>query len=134
MDTITQTKTQVVEELYEAFGRGDVPFILSHLDQNVKWQVMGTAEIPYSGMYNGPLQVGTFFMKLNEIVEFSAFEAKEFFENKNVVLVTGRFDGKSRKTGKNAESIWCMRWEFSNGKVVAFNDYYNSAKVADTLK
>jgi ketosteroid isomerase-like protein len=35
---LTATNIQTVQEIYAAFGRGDIEFIVAHLDENVNWQ------------------------------------------------------------------------------------------------
>ncbi len=54
----------VVQKLYEAFGRGDLPTILSHLAEDVTWKCLGPAEIPFGGTRQGREQVAQFFASI----------------------------------------------------------------------
>ena len=58
MDNANVTK---VKAIYEAFGRGDVPAILSELAADVSWEFEGPSQIPYTGTRRGVEQVMGFF-------------------------------------------------------------------------
>ena len=55
-------KAQVVQQAYEAFGRGDIPAVLGLLDEDVEWTAPGT--LPQGGTFKGPDEVGQFFTAL----------------------------------------------------------------------
>ena len=52
----------VVQDVYGAFGRGDIPAILGMLDEGVAWTSPRT--LPQGGTYKGPGEVGSFFEKV----------------------------------------------------------------------
>ena len=54
---------KTVRDTYEAFGRGDIPFILSCCADDVDWQGSDAPEIPYSGKYRGKAGATQFFQK-----------------------------------------------------------------------
>ena len=69
----TQTSVNnaaTVGSLYEAFGRGDIPFILSHIADNCHWIGAGGEYLPQGGTYTGKEAVN-FFIRLNESVAFN---------------------------------------------------------------
>ena len=54
MSTTTLTNNAAtVASLYEAFGRGDIPFILDHLADDCKWIGAGEGSLPQGGTYKG---------------------------------------------------------------------------------
>jgi len=63
METLTATNIQSVQEIYAAFGRGDIEFIVAHLDENVNWQIMGAPGVRYAAIYKGQTEVPSFFQK-----------------------------------------------------------------------
>ena len=63
--TYTSTSTELVQSLFEAFGRGDINFILQHLAPDCRWVVPGQG-IPASGTYQGREGAAQFFRKLSE--------------------------------------------------------------------
>ena len=44
-----RTNTDVVQQGYEAFGRGDIPALLQFLTVDVEWTQQGPSVVPFSG-------------------------------------------------------------------------------------
>ena len=44
-----QTNVEVVHQAYAAFGRGDIPAVLSALTDDVEWTLQGPPVIPWAG-------------------------------------------------------------------------------------
>ncbi len=44
---------QTVQDLYAAFGRGDLPAILDKLSDDVVWELEGPAVVSFSGVRHG---------------------------------------------------------------------------------
>ena len=51
--------TKVVQQAYDAFGRGDIPALLALLDDAVEWS--SPKALPHGGEFRGPSGVGKFF-------------------------------------------------------------------------
>ena len=51
--------TKVVQQAYDAFGRGDIGGLLALLDDSVEWSSPKT--LPHGGEFHGPAGVGKFF-------------------------------------------------------------------------
>jgi ketosteroid isomerase-like protein len=60
----TPENTQVVRDLYAAFGRGDLAAACALVAEDVVWHLPGTPH--YSGTYKGPGGVAAFFQELNK--------------------------------------------------------------------
>src|SRR5712671_4120785 len=82
--------------LYEAFGRGDIPFILNHIADDCHWIGAGAGFLPAGGTYIGKDAVN-FFMKLNESVAFTAFNPVSIHNiNDHEVISFGNMAGTSK--------------------------------------
>jgi hypothetical protein len=126
---------KTVSKMYDAFSKGDIPYIISCLHKDVIWEVMGQPDIPHAGIYHGPDDVKSFFRKMDEHVQYTEFVAEHILENGNLVISTGYAKGKARKTGKLLSTIWAMSSEFDeDGKLVHFRDCYDTQTVARALK
>src|SRR4030095_9126296 len=117
-----------VAKMYEAFGHGDINYIITQLDSNCKWIGAGGEYLPTGGTYVGK-DVMNFFLKLNDTVDFSSFIPIAIL---NIVvdeaIAFGNMSGKSKLTGKPSSFDWAMHWKFNNeGKVVYYQDFYNTA-------
>ncbi len=114
---------QTVNKMYEAYSRGDVPYILSLLHRDVIWEVMGQPDVPHAGIYHGPDDVMMFFKKLAESTEVKEMVPEHILENGNIVIATGYLKGMALQTKKLLASIWSMIYEFDNdGKIIHFRD------------
>jgi ketosteroid isomerase-like protein len=49
-----------ITDIYEAFGRGDIPFIISHIADNCKWIGTGERLLPQGGSSTGKDAVNFF--------------------------------------------------------------------------
>lgn len=127
----TQTLTNnaaTVGSLYEAFGRGDIPFILGHVADDCQWIGAGGEYLPQGGTYTGK-EVMNFFVRLGGNVEFTSFNPVSISNiNANEVVAFGNMTGVSKATGKTSASDWVMHWKFNDeGKVIYFQDFFNTA-------
>ena len=51
-----------VKQIYEAFGRGDIPAIIDKLDPNVEWDVeVSTPGVPWLQPRRGAANIPAFF-------------------------------------------------------------------------
>jgi ketosteroid isomerase-like protein len=120
--------TTTVANMYQAFGRGDIPYILSHVANDCKWTGAGEGSLPQGGTYTGKDAVN-FFIRLGEGAEFNAFNPVSINNiNDDEVVAFGNMTATSKITGKKVTSDWAMHWKFNDeGKVVYFQDFFDTA-------
>ena len=129
MSTMTLTNNAAtVAAMYEAFGRGDIPYILSKLADDCKWIGIGEGSLPQGGTYIGK-DVINFFTRLGENEEFNSFNPVSINAiNDNEVVAFGNMTATSKATGKKISSEWAMHWKFNEeGKAVYFHDFFDTA-------
>ena len=129
MSTLTLTdNAQTVAKMYEAFGRGDVPYIINNLSDDCTWIGAGKGSLPQGGVYKGK-DAANFFIKLNEAEEFNAFNVEAIHNiGDNEVVAFGNLISTSRTTGKKTSSDWVMHFKFNNeGKAIYFQDFFDTA-------
>jgi ketosteroid isomerase-like protein len=126
--------TQKVQELYAAFGRGDVAFIIAALAPDVTWSVDGPANLPFFGDRKGPAGVTQFFQDIGMNLEIQEFTPQQFFAQGDTVIALGFERGQAKTTGKPIAGHWAHVFTFKNGLVVAFREYCNSAACADAMR
>jgi ketosteroid isomerase-like protein len=91
----------VVQDVYGAFGRGDIPAILAQLSDDVVWAVEGReGDYPTFGTRHGPNGALSFFVALGATEDITTFEPTSFHPSGDTVLVQGRIGVTLRKTGK----------------------------------
>ncbi len=126
--TVLINNTTTVANMYEAFRRGDIPYILSHVADDCKWIGSGEGSLPQGGTYIGKDAVN-FFIRLGESEEFNEFNPVSINNiNDNEVVAFGNMTATSKNTGKKVTSDWAMHWKFNEeGKVVYFQDFFDTA-------
>jgi ketosteroid isomerase-like protein len=126
------TPKQVIESVYDAFRRGDIPFILSQVAPGAAWRQAKT--LPWGGDYKGPEGAGEFFTKLDSHMQTVAFEAQENVESGNEVFSFGTYTGRSRATGREGEARWMFRWRVENGRITSWESYIDTAALLAAMK
>jgi ketosteroid isomerase-like protein len=129
MSTETLTdNVATVTAIYEAFGRGDIPFILSNISDDCRWEAMGKGSSAQGGTYTGK-GAADFFNNLLGEVEFVEFNPVSInHAGNNTVAAFGNLKGISKATGKPHSTDWAMRWVFNDaGKIVEYQNYHDSA-------
>jgi uncharacterized protein len=120
----------IVEEIYEAFGEGDIASILDALSEAVSWEVAGPAgEYPMFGRRHGRQGALEFFRLLSEHEDFSDFTPVRFHATRDTVVVEGRAALTLKKTGRPVAYDWVHVWTLKGGKVARFKEFYDTAQV-----
>ena len=90
----------VVQEIYAAFGRGDVPTILDRLSESVEWEYgAGATGIPWLETRHGRAGAGEFFSSLSAL-DISKFVPKRFFEGPDLVVVLLDLEATVKANGR----------------------------------
>ena len=120
-----QEHIQKLKNIYAAFGRGDIPYILSQLPPNVKWVSHFDPVVPWAGDFTGHIQ--DFFLAIDETVEIESFEPGDFVAQGDIVVSLGYFGCKSKATGKSARTSWAFVWRFQDGNIVSYEQFHDPA-------
>jgi len=130
------TPIETVQQIYAAFGRGDVPAILAHLADDVEWEYNAFPNpAPWLQTIKGRANVPAFFQALGAI-RLTQFEPRQFFgDDRTVVdLVDVRFVVEA--TGKEVIEPEAVHiWHFDDaGKVRRFRHRVDTWQTAQALK
>ena len=121
------TPQETVEQIYVAFGRGDIPFIISQVATSCEWRQSASA--PWGGDYRGPEGVATFFGKLNDLVETTGFEVDNNIASGPDVVSFGYYSSRNRATGKSSRARFVFHWHFDQGKVARYEAVLETAPI-----
>lgn len=114
---------QIVQGGYADFLSGNIPGVLDRFADEFTFTVPGAPEIPYAGTKRNQQELIGFFQGLNETVNITLFEPREYIAVGDRVITIGHYEGEVRQTGRRFESDWAMAWTLRDGKVVAFREY-----------
>ena len=113
--------TKVVQQAYDAFGRGDIPAFLGLLDEGITWSTPMT--LPHGGEFTGHAGVGRFLEGIG--ANWSSLvvipEAVSDLDG-NTVVGVARVDGtrtSGAKDGYGAVHVFTV----GNGKITRFREY-----------
>ena len=131
---MTDPKIKTIQSVYEAFGRGDVGFILDQLTDDVDWASCPDSDIaPWHGIHRGKAEVPNFFKALAENLQITEFTHLSFAANDTDVLVVTRFAATAPATGKSAAMDIHHWWRFRDGRIYLYRGTEDTALTKDLL-
>jgi len=125
-----QENLKVVQELYGAFGRGDIAAVLDTLTDDVDWLAYGPADIPLYGSRRGREQVAEFFALSAETLDIEQFEPREFISQGDKVVALFYERGKAKASGGSYELHGVDVFTLRDGKVASLRGYWDCASLA----
>jgi ketosteroid isomerase-like protein len=127
-----QENVETIRSLYEAFARGDIPYILDQLDPGVEWHAPTT--VPFSkGLHRGPDEVAQFFAGIAEHVSEPSLETYDFLAAGDRVVVLVCFRGRGMASEVPFEAPEAHVWKLSGEKVVEERTYADTAAIVQAL-
>ena len=126
----------IVQQIYQAFGRGDVPGILEHIADDMRGfgVVSESTEVPWHLQITRKADVPKFFQALATECEFSRFEPRDFAAGGDQVYCTVSYDVTLRRNGKKLSIDNTMhRFTLKNGRVVEWRGTEDTDRVRKAL-
>jgi ketosteroid isomerase-like protein len=121
---MSESATNVVQGIYDAFGRGDIEAILAALDENIDWRV--PENLPHGGDRRGRNDVGAFFQGIGENWDGLVLEIDDTVSSDERVVVLARIHGKLRATGEDTGYTAAHAWTIRDGTPIRFDEYVNA--------
>jgi uncharacterized protein len=132
---MSNANVTIVQNLYAAFGRGDIPSLIAALAPDIEWTVVGRAgSYPTFGSWKGHAKMQEFFAKVGETEDFSDFTPQSFHADGDKVFVLGACTLKVKQTGRSVTSPWCHVFTVRNGKCSAFVEFMDTAQFVAAYK
>lgn len=128
---------EAVRILYSAFLRGDISGVLDQMDESITLLLPGSPAVPTAGIRRGIREVERFFEDLRALIEYTAFETREFIAQGNRVVALLHYEGRNRRTGKSFAVDSAVLWTLGNGKAIRgqeFTDTEALAKAAEAAQ
>ena len=117
----------LIGRIYEAFGRGDIEYIIDQLSDDVRWVTHLEPIVPWSGDYSGRTNVPKFFDAIASSVETTSFTPHEFIAQGETVVSTGEYGCTVNATGKSSLTPWVFIWKLRDGKVASYEQFHDPA-------
>jgi len=131
---MSQENVQVIRELYEAFGRGDVPTVLGKMDQSIEWNEAENFIYADRNPYVGPLAVlEAVLMRFGAEWEGFTVTPEEWLDAGDRIVVLGTYSGTHKATGRQLRAQFAHIWSVREGRVVRFQQYTDTKQFAETV-
>jgi ketosteroid isomerase-like protein len=121
---MAESSADVVDGLYEAFGRGDIGAILSGVDENIEWRV--PENLPHGGSFHGREGLGRFFQGIGESWEGLTVDVKNVVGGDDEVVILAHVHGLLRATGESTGYAAAHAWTLRGGTPIRFDEYVDA--------
>jgi ketosteroid isomerase-like protein len=121
--SLESQNTEQVARIFEAFARGDVPYILDQLADDVRFHSHLDASVPWAGEFVGKENVVRFFQALGGSIEVAEHPVTSLVAQGDTVVATGDVSFKVRETGKGGSSSWVYIWKLEGGAVRSYDQF-----------
>lgn len=128
------SNSRLIQDLYGAFARGDIAFILDRVTEDAVFENSDSPEMPHGGTYRGKEGIGRFFANLGGAFEVKSFQPRTYLAANDEVMTTGAWSCTARATGKPFTAQWAMHFRVRDGKVAFAHVYEDTAVVAAALR
>ena len=142
IETTVQDNVKVVQQVYAALSKGDIPTVLSLLADDVEWSMPHPQEIvPYGGKWQGREQVAKFFSVMHDHAEFQQVQLQEYIAQNDKVIVLGHIKVKAQPGGhagspsahRQYENDLVAVWTIQNGKVRQMRDFMDTVPAIEAF-
>lgn len=131
---MSQENLQVIRGLYEAFGSGDVPTVLGHLDPSIEWNEAESFIYADGNPYVGPQAVlEGVFMRIGSDWEAFAVTPEQWLDAGDRIVALGTYSGTHKGTARTVRAQFAHIWSMRDGKAVRFQQYTDTKQFADAV-
>jgi ketosteroid isomerase-like protein len=126
-----EANLQTIEDVYEAFGRGDVATILEKVTDDVDWAADTTSTAaPWYGQRTGKEAVAAFFAAVAGVTEVLEFTPLSFAASDSEVHTLVHYRARFTSTGREIDMNLHHFFRMTDGKIAY---YRGSEDTAQTL-
>src|SRR5438270_7480505 len=129
-----QDNVSLVKQAYNNFKAGNISALLELFADDVQWQFPRIENVPFAKAFNGRAGVGEFFALVGANQDALSFEPQEFIAQDDKVVATGHYRWRIKPNNREFEGDWAHVFTIRDGKIAAFQEYTDTAAVADAYR
>lgn len=129
-----KANVDLIRQCYNYFLQGDMEQLLSHMTEDIQWELPQIEGVPFSGKRHGIQQVAEFFQQVGEAQTPLEFHPGEFVAQGDRVVVFGRYNWALKSTGAEFTSDFVHAFKLRHGKVCAFHEYLDTHVVVEAYR
>ena len=130
---MSEQNKALVQQAYDSFRAGRIDKLLALMSKDISWTLPEVKSVPLGGRKNGLAAVGEFFVLINDLEESLLFETSAMIAEGDKVVALGSYSWRVRSTKEKYKSDFAHVWTFSNGKVISFQEYFDTAALRDAF-
>ena len=127
-----QDDVAVVQRIYEAFARRDLPAIVALFHQDCT--IYQSIRLPWGGHYHGHQGLGEFLGKLTAVIESAVTTDRYIDDEDGHVVEIGRTRGRVLASGRPFDVAETHFWTVEDGRVKALAAYIDTAAMRAALE
>jgi uncharacterized protein len=121
---------KAVQAIYEAFGRGDITYILETVTDDVDWSSdTASRAAPWYGPRKGKAEVAKFFESLGSTMTVDHFEPLSSAANGDEVFAVVRYKTTHKANGRTADMNLHHHFRFRDGKLAYWRGSEDTSQV-----
>lgn len=129
-----QESVNVVKRFFDAFNSGDMEGGFSVLSPDIEWIYYGPEDkIPFAGTFRGREGVKEFFARVGKVIEVKEMTPVSLVGAGDQVFGRGIEHSRSLATGKEYRVEWLHAYRVRDGLMTSFEEFLDTATIADTL-
>ena len=133
MTTNETENTARVTRIFEAFGRGDVAYILDQLADDAGFVSHLDPIVPWAGEFLGKDNIARYFQAIGGSVDVTDHPVNAVVAQGDTVVAMGDVSFSVRQTAKTGSSSWVYIFKLENGHVQSF-DQFNDTGLAEAFR
>ncbi|HEX2909362.1 MAG TPA: nuclear transport factor 2 family protein [Chloroflexia bacterium] len=129
---MSQQNITTAQNLYAAFGQGDVPAVLAVFDPQIEW--VEPEGSPTPGTYRGPQDILEKVLAQFPVV-YGPMEiiTQDYIDGGDKVVVLGEYRLQDR-SGRPVSAPFAHVWDIRDGKFTRYQDYTDTTVMAGAAK
>lgn len=123
---MSESGTDVVREIYDAFERGDMETVFGRFDEDIEW-IEPDGYFVAPGGVRGRAAVEEVLARYPEVWEEFSLVPETFVDAGDYVFVLGREHGKARSTGREFRGRFANVWRVRDGRALSLQAFADTA-------
>ncbi|ARR52937.1 ketosteroid isomerase [Rhizorhabdus wittichii DC-6] len=129
-----QDSADIVKRFFDAFNAGDIAAAFATLSPDIEWTYHGPRDrIPFAGTFVGHAGVQDFFARVGQVIEVKEMIPIALVGVGDQVFGRGIEHSMSLATGRAYRVQWSHVYEVKDGLMTRFDEFIDTAAVADCL-
>ena len=120
----------VVQEMFSAFGTGDLERFINTVSEDTVWIYHGTHRIP-KARFEGKEGAARFIRNILTTTDIIKFEPQQYVTEGNTVVVIGEEHQKVKRSGEELKQRWVQVYTVENNLITRMEEFATTEVVAE---